>query len=75
MSSRSLTITKLERDEEGFWTCNITADGQTVAAHRKFGSWLIDGEDGMMKEVQHDIAGKIQEKVRPLEKKERLAAA
>jgi hypothetical protein len=72
MSRRDLTITKLERDDKGFWKCNITADGVTVQAHCKFGSWLIDGEDGLMKEVMPDIAAKIQEKVRPIEKKERI---
>lgn len=73
-SSREVIITKLQRDsEEGFWTCNITSGGKTHHALSRHGSWMIDAEDGLMKEVMPDVAAKIQEKVRPIEKKERIA--
>jgi hypothetical protein len=72
MSRRDLTITKLERDEKSFWKCNITTGGKTLLAHRKSGSWMLEDKDGL-RELLPEIAALVQEKVRPLEKKERLA--
>jgi hypothetical protein len=66
---RDLTITKLERDDEGHWRCRITVDGQTYSVHRKYGSWMHETEDER-RHLSPDIAAAIQAKVYPIEKRE-----
>lgn len=40
---REFTITKVERDPEGFYRARVTgSDGVTIAVDNRFGSWQAD---------------------------------
>ena len=67
----NIKITKLERDEEGKWHCNVTVGGKTFPVHCKYGSWMYEDKRGM-KDVLPFVAEAIQERVRPIEKRERI---
>lgn len=71
-----ITITKLERDEdEDYWKCRISNGKQTLDAHCKYGSWMVNGKDGLMKDVMPGVAAKIQDKMRKEERAEKRQVA
>lgn len=76
MSGRSLTITKLRRDADGFWRARVTgADGNTYDVDRRFGSWQADvrpyphARSTVRRDVLAWVAAALQAKVRPLERR------
>jgi hypothetical protein len=73
-----ITITKLERDAaEGFWRARVNG----VPVDRRYGCWQSEvraaphSRDFVRRDVLPPVAAKLQAKVRPIEKAERLAAA
>lgn len=72
VTHRDLTITKLERDENGRWHCRVTTEGVTITCHR-YGGWQYETDDPKFprKFVPPDIAAAIQLKVYPIEQRER----
>jgi hypothetical protein len=78
---RTLTITKLARDEAGVWRARVTGtDGVTVDVDRRWGSWQAEVRSSPRsrtferRDVLPHVALALQDKVRPLEKAERAAA-
>lgn len=78
MSTRELTITKLEQVEENgrrFYRARVSAAGQTLPVHNRFGAWFGERRRAprsrtmVMCDVQPYVAAALQAKVRPLEKK------
>jgi hypothetical protein len=81
MSARELTITKLERAPEGYWRARVTgSDGVTVDVDRRWGSWQAEVRAAsrvqrfVRKDVEPWAAERLQDRVRPLERRERAAA-
>lgn len=76
-SSRTLTITKVERDDAGHWHARVTPPGGvTIPVDRIHGSWQTSTNP--RREVMPHIAAALQDKVRPIEnaeRREREAAA
>lgn len=79
MSERDITITKLQRCEQGWWTARVTVNGHpTVSVDRRYGSWMAEVrtaprvQQWARKDVGPEIAARLQEKVRPIERRERL---
>lgn len=76
-----LTITKLERNGDGIWTARVSLNGQTINVDRRYGSWqaLVPderrGNKPVRREIRPEVAAALQDKVRPIEKKERELAA
>lgn len=66
-----LTITKLQRDEDGFWTARVSINGDTVPVTRRFGVWGTVPEAGRWRPLLTEYAERLQERVRPIEKRER----
>lgn len=68
---RAFTITCVRRDpDHGFWTAHVTANGDTLCADRRHGSWqFVVGES--RREVLPFVALALQERVRPLERAEK----
>lgn len=68
------TITQLNSDP-GYWQARVSINGDSVGVDRKHGSWQAIVRDGPRlrsfhrTEVHPQLAAKLQEKVRPLEKK------
>lgn len=71
---QSITIRKLTKQDGGFYTATVDAvkdDGEKVSieVHNRYGAWF-SGENPSMKEVLPWVAARLQEKIRPIEKKE-----
>jgi len=70
----SFTITKLNRDA-GFWAARVSVNGDTIDVDTRYGSWQAVLRDGPHKrtfhrtEVPPALAAKLQEKVRPADKR------
>ncbi len=81
MSARALAglrITKLERDPSGgYWTARATLGGETVRVDRRYGSWrvveFVRGREVARRDAAPALAAALQNKVTPLERKERTA--
>jgi hypothetical protein len=73
VSTRELTVTKLERHHDGYWTARVSVNGETVAVHLRCGAWYanVPGKPGHLKGVLPPIAAALAEKVRILERRER----
>lgn len=76
----TVIVTKLSR-EEGFWTANVSVNGTTVAVDRRFGSWqgTVRAAPGSREFVRRPVLPRVeaalQERVRPIERAEKKAAA
>lgn len=72
---RTLTVTKLERNPDGYWQARVSTNGETIPVHRKFGAWYADVRDkpGHLQGVLPWVATVLAEKVRLLERREREA--
>lgn len=75
MDRRPFTITKLHRDDKGIWYARVTVDGEGHDVDRKYGSWRLTPavEGGPYRELLPGIVHALQDKVRPIEKAERIA--
>lgn len=67
-----IRITKLERDEDGFWQARVTPEGgETYQVHCRFGSWMRNGErPGWLKDLPKTWTVALQMRVRRLEARE-----
>jgi hypothetical protein len=70
-----MTITKLQQDPRGFWTANVTADGETVKVDNRIGLWSAPRDpradngarDVVRGEVVPEVAKRLRERVRAAE--------
>lgn len=74
-----MRITKLERDEDGYWRARVTPESQeTIQMTRRYGSWLAE-YGGRLREPAAlglaDAPVALQERVRRLEAREREQVA
>jgi hypothetical protein len=81
MSARELTITKLRRDELGVWRARVTGPlGIPVDVDRRYGSWMGEvrvaprSRTFVRRFCQPHVAAALQQKVRRLERREKVAA-
>lgn len=70
---REFTITQVRRSEDGHWLANVTpaSGAEGIEVNRQFGSWQVPvNGDGRRRDVLPHIAAALQERVRPLERRE-----
>lgn len=59
-----MRITKLTRHEAGYWSANVSVDGETIAVDDRFGSWQTRPDaEGATKGVLSWAAAELQERV------------
>lgn len=64
-----INITNLAR-VDGYWTAQLTGNGQTIDIDTRSGSWLTaPDEANRTREVLPHVAAALQERVRKLERK------
>jgi len=69
-----ITVTKLRRDEQGFWRARVTSSetGEQLEVDRQHGSWMWR-RNGQLGHVHPRVAALLQDKVAPTENAERRA--
>lgn len=65
---RNLTRNTPE-DRRPFWTADLVAGSERLHVHTRHGSWCAE-VNGRLRHLLPDVARRLQEKVRPLERKE-----
>lgn len=76
---RPFTITKVEEHPDGYWIANITINGVTYGANRRWGSWEIlvrqrpRSHEWVRKHLMPEIAAAVQAKVRSAERARAIA--
>lgn len=63
-------ITKVQRDEDGYWTARVSVDGDTVPVTRRFGVWGTVPEGGRWRPILPEFAVPLQKRVATAEKHE-----